>query len=48
MVTENDIFYLQLSGTMIMKKIYAVNGSCRKNFNTAQALQSALDGAAAA
>ena len=31
-----------------MKKIYAVNGSCRKNFNTAQALQSALDGAAAA
>lgn len=31
-----------------MKKIYAVNGSFRKNFNTAQVLQRALDGAAAA
>ena len=31
-----------------MKKIYAVNGSCRNNFNTARVLQSALDGAAAA
>ena len=31
-----------------MKKIYAVNGSCRNNFNTAKILQSALDGAAAA
>ena len=31
-----------------MKKIYAVNGSCRNNFNTAKVLQSALNGAAAA
>ena len=31
-----------------MKKIYAVNGSPRKNGNTAQLLQKALDGAASA
>ena len=31
-----------------MKKIYAINGSPRKNGNTAQLLQKALDGAASA
>ena len=31
-----------------MKKIYAINGSPRVDFNTAEVLQSALDGAAAA
>ena len=31
-----------------MKKIYALNGSPRKNGNTAQLLQKALDGAASA
>lgn len=31
-----------------MKKIYAVNGSCRNDFNTAQVLKSALEGAKSA